>query len=82
MDECKFCGNDLDGRGDFSQREAIFCSDECRHAWHNMNKRIERKHKIIIKTLSDLYDMLNETEDQSQKNKIEKLAQELSFLSA
>jgi len=77
MFDCKFCGNDLDGRGDYGSREAIFCSDECRHSWHNMNKKIERKAKAIDKILCDLYDMMDDTEDIEQKDLIEKMAHNL-----
>lgn len=76
---CKYCGNDLDGRGDYGNREAVFCSDECRHGWHNMNAKIDRKEKALEKTLAELYDMLHQTEDNNQRSRIEGIAHKLNI---
>lgn len=64
----------------YGAREPLFCSEQCRYSWHNMNKKIERKKNSINKMIGELYYMLNETEDKEQRKQIEKLAYELKSI--
>jgi hypothetical protein len=80
MHECKFCGGDIGKRGMYGNREADYCSEECRHHYHNMNRKIERKIKIVRGIKNDLDRMLQDTENCEQKRTIETLIHNLRFI--